>query len=142
MQQFDAAQRDVGVYYAVYAPDAKIVVTLYVYPRPASGGTPVSLDQIAPAEVEEVTRRHAPAVTREPALAPPSPGGAAECRGTEFSYEDVFSLRRQPLSSFLWVCLRGERLVKYRITFPVGDREAALPAIRDLLAQWTWLPEP
>ena len=140
--QFDVAGNDVSAGYEC-AP-VRTMATVYVYPaRPvASAGSPPELVALTQALAEnqefevrkqEILRAHPDArLLDEHNVDAPVPDAPLFGGFALFELEDTFGGQRQKLHSEidLFSYARGDWVVKYRFTYPAGDRPGRAPRPR------------
>lgn len=140
VSQFDAEGSDIGVGYDLDDGSVLIALTLYVYPpaRTTSGDL-VQLSEQFDLEKAAVSQAHGGA-TSSAAWTPPrtqndesNPG-----HGIAFRYTEQFGGARQTVESLLYLFEYEGWLVKYRISYPASQAEAANLIAQIFVSGFRW----
>jgi hypothetical protein len=120
--------------YEIETPALRVLATIYEYPNP--GGQPI--DRFA-SELAALERSHPGAerlFTREATLNKAGRQHAALYAG--YAYDASVLGARQRVYSEIIVAEVGPKLVKFRMTTPLAQREPAIAALRELIAAVDW----
>jgi hypothetical protein len=139
VRRYDRDGHDASVGYNYY-PDGKftmIAVTAYFYPAPPGVD---SLDEAVDHAMRDVASQHDDLrVTGRARTSATAGGQRHEGRKVMLAFANRFgSGRRTDLNSELHVFRLGERLVKYRITYPAARAAEARERIAAFLEKFPW----
>jgi hypothetical protein len=136
VKQYDQQGQDVGVGYNHLG--LGVAVTVFAYPIP-SRSPDNTLDGHFSTCKAQVLRGHSGAQLVSAEAAQFSPGGVQRSgQHAAFTYTEIFAHRRQAVHSELFLFTHGQRFIKYRATYPVGQQAAAEPAIRAFIEELAW----
>jgi hypothetical protein len=134
--QHDRQGQDVGVGYNDLRHG--VAVTVFVYPIPQRAPDDTLAGHFGTCKAE-VLGRHSGAQFVSEQTAQISPGGVQRSgQHATFTYTEVFAHQRQPVRSELFLFTHGQRFIKYRATYPVGQQAAAEPVIRAFIDELAW----
>ena len=134
--EFDRQGQDVGVGYNDLGHG--IAVTVYVYPIPPRAPDDTLSGHFTSCKAE-VLGRHSGAWLVSENAAQISPAGVRRSgQHAIFSYTEIFAHQRQPVLSEIYLFTKGQRFIKYRATYPVGQQAIAQPAIRSFIDELAW----
>lgn len=134
--EYDRQANNVGVGYNDVARG--IAVTVFVYPIPQRAPDKTLSGHFTACKTE-VLGGHSGAQLLSEGAIEISPGGVPRSgRRATFTFTDTFAHQRQPVRSVLYLFLHGERFIKYRATYPVGQDPIAVSAIRTFIDDLAW----
>lgn len=134
---YSAGEDDVGASYQSLRPDARLMTTVYVYPR--SLRPPRDLKRHLAEVVREVQQYHAGAKVGEIQdftldLAQ-APGMGAT---VSFAYETRIGLQNELAESRAILFESGDWFIKFRMTYPKAEHEAVEAMISKTLRDFGW----
>jgi hypothetical protein len=127
--RFPGGEDNYGAGYELVDGREKIAsVTVYVYPN---GG--LGLDDHFAQVVADVDDSHATTPRSRETTAVAQAGSMANGRSATWAYREEFGRREQDLESRALLFSRGSWFVKYRVTFPAGQRGRVEAELDELL---------
>jgi hypothetical protein len=139
-------RKNLGVGYNLFDPENPVVATVYVYParRVLSFGSPRDVvegahDKLEQMEMDSIiheisnAHRGAQLVVQEKASVTAG-GRTLDGRHAQFSYEEAFAGKRQPLLGDVWLFTVGKWYLKYRVTYPAANGERARSGTKKLMS--------
>lgn len=134
--QFDRQGQDVGVGYNHLGHG--IAMTVFVYPILQRAPDDTLNGHFSTCKAE-VLRRHSGAQLVSEDAVQISPGGVQRSgHHATFTYTEMFANQRQAVRSELFLFTHGQRFIKYRATYPVGQQAAAEPVLRAFIDELAW----
>jgi hypothetical protein len=127
----------VGYNYFVDGRETQIAFTAYFYPADKDSK---ALDDAFKSATNDVKSEHRGVKVGqvEPVTTQQS-GETIEGKRVTFRFEDKFGAgQRQPLMSELYVFRKGDKIVKYRITYPAADAEEAQARLSGFISAFPW----
>lgn len=126
IRTFDGQGYNVAAGYNYYSPSQKTALTVFIVST-ADSQLPEQQGYFA-ASRKEVLSAHANSLEiRQTRISGHDSGGSL----SEFRYQSVFARAPQQVASFLAVFRDGNRLVKYRITGPMAERDKVYSSLVD-----------
>ena len=134
--QYDPSGANIGVGYNNQG--LGIAATVFVYPIPAQGPDSTLKDHFERCKAD-VLRAHAKSEVVGQKAVQVGPGGQQrDGEYASFTYTELFAQARQPVRAELYLFTHGRWFIKYRTTYPVGQRVVAEPAVRLLVDELAW----
>ena len=134
--EYDRQGQDVGVGYNDVSRG--VAITVFVYPIPQRPPNDTLSGHFTTCKAE-VLGRHSGAQLVSEEAAQIFPAGVQHSgQHATFTYTEIFAHQRQALRSELYLFTHGQRFIKYRTTYPVGQQAIAESAIRTFIDELAW----
>ena len=137
---------NISIGYNLYRPDRQMASTIYFYPIPAEFGSGRSREAMAAAfsaATREIMDAHSPArIEGQSEVSVRQPSGTIEGLGAVLRYRMKFAGSEQEVGSELYVFVYEGRFIKFRHTYPLGQRDIVRADLIFLMESLRWaVPE-
>jgi hypothetical protein len=117
-----------------------ITMTVYVYPIAQRGSNSTLSGHFSSCKAEIFMKHSGAKLVSEKALQISVGGAARNGQHAMCNYSELFARQHQDVGSELYVFKQDKRFIKYRSTYPIGQKTVAEPAIHAFLEDLAWPP--